>query len=69
VTAIHADEDQIRALRERVEPVRDELRAHPETGHFLARLETFAAADAAIARDPDQASVRSAAKSASLGTH
>ena len=47
VTAIHADEDQLTALREQVEPVREELRAHPETGHFLERLETFASAGVA----------------------
>jgi TRAP-type C4-dicarboxylate transport system substrate-binding protein len=42
VTAIYASEDELAALRERVAPVREELRSHPETGRFLERLETLA---------------------------
>jgi TRAP-type C4-dicarboxylate transport system substrate-binding protein len=42
VTAIYAADHELTALRERVEPVREELRAHPETGHFLERLEVLA---------------------------
>jgi hypothetical protein len=42
VTAIYAADDEVIALRKRVEPVREELRAHPETGRFLERLETLA---------------------------
>ena len=42
VTAIYAGDDELSALRERVEPVREELRTHPETGPFLDRLETLA---------------------------
>jgi TRAP-type C4-dicarboxylate transport system substrate-binding protein len=42
VTAIYASDDELTALRKRVEPVREELRAHPETGRFLERLETLA---------------------------
>ena len=42
VTAIYAADDELVALQERVEPVREELRAHPETGHFLERLELLA---------------------------
>lgn len=43
VTAIYASDDELAALRKRVEPVREALRAHPETGRFLERLETLAA--------------------------
>jgi TRAP-type C4-dicarboxylate transport system substrate-binding protein len=42
VTAIYAADDELAAMRERVEPVREELRADPETGPFLARLEALA---------------------------
>jgi TRAP-type C4-dicarboxylate transport system substrate-binding protein len=42
VTAVYADEDQVAALRLQVEPVREELRSYPETGHFLERLEGIA---------------------------
>ena len=42
VTAIYADDEELIALRESLEPVREELRAHPETGRFLERLETLA---------------------------
>jgi TRAP-type C4-dicarboxylate transport system substrate-binding protein len=42
VTAIYATDDEVTALRKRVEPVREELRAHPETGRFLELLETLA---------------------------
>ncbi len=42
VTAIYAPDDELIALRERVEPVREELRIHPETGRLLERLETLA---------------------------
>lgn len=47
VTAIYAADDEVIALRERVEPVREELRANPETGDFLRRLEVLAARAAA----------------------
>jgi TRAP-type C4-dicarboxylate transport system substrate-binding protein len=42
VTAIYAADDELTAVRERLEPVREELRAHPETGPFLERLEMLA---------------------------
>ncbi len=42
VTAIYAADDELLAIRERVEPVREELRAHSETGRFLERLEMLA---------------------------
>ena len=42
VTAIYASDSDLAAIRERVEPVREELRAHPETGRFLERLEALA---------------------------
>ena len=42
VTAIYAADDELIALRERVEPVREQLRIHPETGRYLERLETLA---------------------------
>lgn len=41
VTAIYASDDDLEAMRERVEPVREELRAHPETGRLLERLEAL----------------------------
>jgi hypothetical protein len=43
VTAIYASDEEVSALRERVESVREELRADAEAGHFLARLESLAA--------------------------
>jgi TRAP-type C4-dicarboxylate transport system substrate-binding protein len=42
VTPVYADDDQVVAIRERVAPVREELRAHPETGRFLERIELLA---------------------------
>ena len=47
VTAIYASDDDLSALRERVEPVREELRGHAETGRFLERIETLAGRAAA----------------------
>ena len=41
VTAVYADDEQVVAMRRRVEPVREELRSHPEAGHFLERLEAI----------------------------
>jgi TRAP-type transport system periplasmic protein len=42
VTAIYAEDDDLEAMRERVEPVREELRALSETAPFLERLEALA---------------------------
>ena len=42
VTPIYAEEDELAAIRERVVPVREELRANPETGRFLERIELLA---------------------------
>jgi hypothetical protein len=36
-------------LRQRLEPVREELRTDPATGHFLERLETIVAGVGAAA--------------------
>lgn len=41
VTAIYASDDDLEAMHERVEPVREELRAHPETRLFLERIEAL----------------------------
>jgi TRAP-type C4-dicarboxylate transport system substrate-binding protein len=49
VTAIYADDEQVAALRQRLEPVREELRADPATGPFLERLETIVAGVGAAA--------------------
>jgi TRAP-type C4-dicarboxylate transport system substrate-binding protein len=49
VTPIYADDDQVAALRQRLEPVREELRTDPATGHFLERLETIVAGVGAAA--------------------
>lgn len=38
VTAVYADDAELEAMRERVDPVREELRNHPETAHFLERI-------------------------------
>lgn len=43
VTAIYAEDDEVAAIRERLAPVREELRRHPETGGLLERLERLAA--------------------------
>jgi TRAP-type transport system periplasmic protein len=43
VTPVYAADEDLEAIRKRVEPVREELRAHPETGHFLRRIELVAA--------------------------
>ena len=42
VTPIYADDDELEAIRKRVSPVREELRANPETGSFLERIEAIA---------------------------
>jgi TRAP-type C4-dicarboxylate transport system substrate-binding protein len=42
VTPIYADDDALEAIRERVKPVLEELRTHPETGRFLDRIERLA---------------------------
>jgi TRAP-type C4-dicarboxylate transport system substrate-binding protein len=42
VTPIYAHDDDVIALRERVEPVREELRRNPKTRHVLERLEVLA---------------------------
>ena len=42
VTPIYAEDDELVAIRKRVAPVRAELRAHPETGRFLRRIESLA---------------------------
>jgi TRAP-type C4-dicarboxylate transport system substrate-binding protein len=41
VTAIYAEDADLKAMHERVESVREELRALPETGRFLERLEAL----------------------------
>jgi TRAP-type C4-dicarboxylate transport system substrate-binding protein len=46
VNSIFADEDDLVAMRELVEPVHTSLRKHPETGAFLSRLETIRARQA-----------------------
>lgn len=46
VNPIFADEDDLVAMRELVEPVHTSLREHPETGAFLSRLETIRARQA-----------------------
>jgi TRAP-type C4-dicarboxylate transport system substrate-binding protein len=43
VTPVYAGEERVKELRDRVEPVYRELREHPETGSFLARIEAIAA--------------------------
>jgi hypothetical protein len=42
VTPIYADDNEVTAIRERLTPVREELRRHPETGPVLERLELLA---------------------------
>jgi TRAP-type C4-dicarboxylate transport system substrate-binding protein len=42
VTPVYAEDEDVVAIRERVEPVREELRALPETRGFLERLELLA---------------------------
>lgn len=42
VTPIYADDHEVIALRERLAPVREELRRNPETGLLLERLEQLA---------------------------
>lgn len=42
VTPVYAEDADVQAIRERVEPVRKELRADPETGRFLERIEQLA---------------------------
>jgi hypothetical protein len=46
VTPIYAEDAELEAIRERVEPVREELRTHPETAPFLARITTLIGASA-----------------------
>jgi hypothetical protein len=42
VTPIYADDSDLEAIRARVLPVREELRADPEAGRFLEHLELLA---------------------------
>jgi hypothetical protein len=42
VTAIYADDDEVAGIRERLAPVREELRMHPEAGPLLERVEMLA---------------------------
>jgi TRAP-type C4-dicarboxylate transport system substrate-binding protein len=41
LNVVHATEGQLAALRERLEPVYEDLRRHPETGRGLQRLEAL----------------------------
>jgi TRAP-type C4-dicarboxylate transport system substrate-binding protein len=51
VTAVYADDEQVAAMRRQVEPVREELRSHPETGRFLERIEAIAGRAGAAPRE------------------
>ena len=42
VNPIYASDEQVADLRERVEPAYEDLRRHPDTRSFMARLETIA---------------------------